>query len=290
MRVLLTGASGQLGAYLLDALVARGHEVRAWTGVTEGIRGDLALRPVDLTNADATVRQLAADDPEVVIHAAALSAADAVRRDPERGHALNVSATERLAHWCRARGRRLIFTSTDLVFDGSRPWWRESDLPCAILEYGRTKQAAEPAVLAVPSGLVARLSLLYGRSKCGRPGFFDRARAAMRAGQPQTFFADEYRTPLDYVTAADILARLAASSVTGVLHIAGRERLSRFELMRRAAVALGLDPELVLGNRRDDVALAEPRPADVSLDSTRLNEMFPDGKWPTIEQALAASP
>lgn len=286
MRILLTGASGQLGAYLLDALIARGHDVRAWSGGTLGNRGGVVLRPVDLTDADATERQLAIDDPQVVIHAAALSAADAVRRDPGLGRAVNVSATKRLARWCRTRGRRLVFTSTDLVFDGTRPWWRESDPPAAILEYGRTKQAAEPAVLEVPSGLVARVSLLFGPSRCGRPGFFDRMVAALRAGEPQTCFADEYRTPLDYATAADVLARLAQSSAAGLLHVAGPERLSRFELMRRAAVALGLDPGLVRANRREEVALAEPRPADVSLDSTRLAELFPDLKRPSVEQSL----
>jgi dTDP-4-dehydrorhamnose reductase len=287
MRVLLTGASGQLGAYLIDRLSASGHDLVAWSGSGPGLRGGVPLVPVDLTDPLPTLRALEAADPDVVLHAAALSAADAVRRDLERGWAINVFATRLLSEWCSRRDRRLVFTSTDLVFDGSKPWWREDDPAWPLLAYGRTKREAEPFVLAVPRGLVARVSLLYGPSLCGREGFFDRAMSALRLGRLQAFFVDEFRTPLNYATAAEILARLATTEVTGVLHVAGAERVSRFDLMRRAAVAMGLDADLVWGNRRSDVVMEEPRPADVSLDTTRLAGLLPDLVRPTIEEALA---
>ena len=68
--------------------------------------------------------------------------------------------------------------------------------------------------------------------------------------------------------------------------MAGRERVSRYELMRRVAAALGFDAGLVRANRREDVVLAEPRPADVSLDSSRLASLLPDLDRPTIEEAI----
>src|SRR4051812_6476352 len=134
MRVVLTGASGQLGAYLIDRLREEGHVLVAWSGRTVGSRGGVELMPVDLTDTGETTRALAAADPEVIVHAAALSNAEDVRRDPARGWAINVEATNRLAGWCGDRGRRLISTSTDLVFDGSRPWNREDDPAEPILE------------------------------------------------------------------------------------------------------------------------------------------------------------
>jgi dTDP-4-dehydrorhamnose reductase len=288
MRVVLTGASGQLGAYLIDRLLARGHDVAAWSGRTGGRRRGLELVPVDLTDAVATERVLSAADPEVILHAAALSRAEEVRRDPALGRAVNVEATKRLADWCGARGRRLVYTSTDLVFDGSRSWNREDDPAAPILEYGRNKRAAEPAVLAIPRGLVARVSLLYGPSRSGREVYYDRAVNALRRGEPQTFFEDEFRTPLDLATAAEALARLAASDARGLVHVAGRERVSRFTLMRRVAGALGLDPALVRANRLADAPAAEPRPADASLDTERLSALLPGLERPTIEEAVAA--
>jgi dTDP-4-dehydrorhamnose reductase len=286
MRVVLTGSSGQLGAYLVARLVEAGHEVRAWSGTETGTRDGRPLLPVELTDPKAIDRALAEADPEVILHAAAISTADAVRRDLARARAVNVEATAQLADWCQRHDRRLVFTSTDLVFDGARSWYREEDEAHPVLAYGQTKRAAEPAVLAIPRGLVARVSLLYGPARAGRPTYFDRTVTGLRAGELQTFFEDEFRTALDYATAAAILTRLVTSDATGLLHVAGRERISRFTLMRRAAVALGFDSDLIHANRQADAALAEPRPADVSLDTRRLDVLFPDLARPTIEEAV----
>jgi dTDP-4-dehydrorhamnose reductase len=290
MRIVVTGASGQLGCYLLDELIRSGrHTVIPWSGRTRSKSFGLELRPVDLTEPAAVSSALVAADPEVVIHAAAMSAPYAVRQNPEVGWRVNVEGTARLAQWCRQHDRRLVFTSTDMVFDGDRGWYREEDAPSPILEYGRTKAAAEAIVLEVPRGLTARISLLFGPPQIGRGSFFDRALSGLEAGQPHSFFEDEFRTPLDYKTAARALIRLAETEVRGVVHLAGRERFSRFQLMERAARALGLDPGLVRANRRDDVALTEPRPADLSLNTDLLDTILPDLDRPSVEQALQVS-
>jgi dTDP-4-dehydrorhamnose reductase len=179
-----------------------------------------------------------------------------------------------------------VFTSTDLVFDGRRSWYCESDLAVPILEYGRTKVAAEEFILAECAGLVVRLSMLYGPSRNGRPAYFDQAMAALQSGTPQAFFDDEFRTPLDYRTAARLLIRLAESEATGLVHAGGPERLSRFELMRRAATVLGAEPELVRANHRSDLPGLEGRPGDVSLDTALLRAVLPDLVIPSVEEAL----
>ena len=287
MRILVTGASGQLGSYLAHELLRAGKsELILWSRGTTGSRSGLEIRAVDLTDGSALTSALEEADPDLVIHAAAISAADQVRTAPERGWAVNVEGTRRLAAWCGDRGRRLIFTSTDLVFDGARGWYREDDETGPVLAYGRTKAAAEPLVLQIPGGLVARISLLYGPSRAGRASFFDCALASLRAGEPHVFFEDEFRTPLDYATAARTLIRLAENQAGGMVHVAGRERVSRYELMQRAARALGLDPDLVRANRQQDADLAEPRPADVSLETSRLASLLPDLDRPSIETAL----
>ncbi len=290
MRVLLTGASGQLGAYLIDRLRDGGHRLDAWSGSSPAGHHGVPFVPVDLTNPRTTLKSLDRVDAEVIVHAAAVSTAEGVRRDPIRARAVNVEATARLAAWCARRDRRLVFTSTDLVFDGSRPWNREDDPAEPVLAYGRSKRMAEPTVLATPRGLVARLSLLYGPSHCGREGYFDRTIAAIRAGQPQTFFDDEYRTPLHLAVAADLLVRLAESDVAGLVHVGGPERVSRYELLCRCAMAHGLDPDLVLANRQADADLPEPRPADVSLATSKLASLVSDLQCPTIEESLRLDP
>jgi dTDP-4-dehydrorhamnose reductase len=288
MRVVVTGASGQLGAYVVERLQAAGHDIVAWSGRGRGERAGVPLRPVELTDVAAVERAMREADPAAVIHTAAISTIEGVRLDPERGAAVNVAATGRLADWCARAGRKLVYTSTDLVFDGTRGWYREDDPVNPVMAYGRTKHDGELEALRAPGAVVARMGLMYGPALGDRLSYFDRTVAGLRRGEPQTFFEDEYRCPLDYRTAAEALVRLAASDFAGLVHVAGAERLSRYELARRTAAALGLDPGLVRANRQCDVAFPEPRPADVSLDTARLVTIRPDLRRPSVEEAVVA--
>lgn len=289
MRILVTGASGRLGSAVVERLFRTGrHEVVAWGRRVSDRDPSFTIRAVELADGEAVEHALAEADPSVVIHAGAMSSAEEVRRDPARGREVNVEATRRLCDWAATRGRRLIFTSTDLVFDGSRSWYREDDPPHPVLAYGRSKHEAEAFVLGIAGGLVTRLSLLYGANPSGRAGFFENALEALRRGEIRTFFHDEYRTPLDYTTAAVVLCRLVESDVSGIIHVAGKERLSRFEMMRRAITLLGIDPDLVRSESRSEVPGAEARPADASLDTSKLARLLPDLDRPSLEVALTA--
>lgn len=286
MRVLVTGASGQLGAYLLGRLVGEGHEPIAWSGQTAGTRSGVGLNRVDLAQRAQVERALADSMPDAVVHLAAIARADAVLRDPERARLVNVEATSLLADWCERHDRRFLYISTDLVFDGRAAPYREGDAPAPLMLYGRTKMEGERHV--GPRGLVVRPPLMYGPSRTGAPSAFDQTIAALREGRPQTFFRDEYRTPLAYDTAAKALARLVASPCVGVLHLGGPERVSRHDLVRRVAEALGLDASLVRGEDQAEKTFPEPRPADVSLASGRLDECLPGLDRPTIEEAVTS--
>jgi dTDP-4-dehydrorhamnose reductase len=282
MRVLLTGASGKLGRYLVPALQAAGHHVVAWTRTPLADPG-VDQHMVDLVHLDALEAHLEAARPEAILHAAAISTADAAFRDPDLADRVNAGPTRALARWCRTHQRRLIAVSTDMVFDGTRPWLTEAEPPCPVNAYGRTKRAGELAALEHPGALVTRLPLLYGPARGPAQSFYDRSLAQLRRGQPTAFFDVEFRTPLPYAMAAAILVRLLPLEVAGLLHVAGRERLSRFELMRRLACAQGINPGLVLANRMADAPPApEPRPADTSMDTRRLRECLPELAIPPV--------
>ncbi len=278
MRYLVTGASGQLGSYLLRELHGRADLV-AWSGTRCGDLFGVALVPVDFTDLQNLLTAYRAARPDVVIHSAALARISDCHREPSRAHQVNVAATAALAAECARSGARLVFVSTDLVFDGTRGGYREDEEPAPLSVYGRTKLDAENIVRAAPNAVVARLSLLYGPSLNGRTSFFDEQATALRTGRNVTLFTDEWRTPLDLPTAARALAALAASEVTGLLHIGGPERLSRYEMGLRLAVALGAEASLILGATRDSVPSPEPRPRDTSLDSSRWRAAFPAIAW-----------
>ena len=201
MRIVVTGASGQLGSYLIDRLIRDGAS-RCSPGVAEDGERTRAEAPPGRSDrrGRGRTRRSRTSDPEAVIHAGGHEPAGKrsgrIRRGPGRQRRGDAS-TGRLV---RGRGRRLVFTSTDLVFDGTSSWYREDDPARPIMAYGRTKPEAETSVLAAPRRPRGTPQLAVRADGADRAAslFFDRAIAALRAGRDRSrFFEDEFRTPLD---------------------------------------------------------------------------------------------
>ena len=287
-RILVTGASGQLGVYIVKELMGRGITPKIWSGKQKGQINGLDLEPVAIEDQTLVLSRLNELQPSVIIHAGAMSAADDVRKNPQIGMDINTLGTKTLADWASLHGARLVYTSTDLVFDGTKSMWSETDEPGPLLEYGRTKAEGERYVRRVGCGLVARISLLYGPTLTGRPSFFTNVLEGLRGGEPQVLFTDEWRTPLDYQTAAEVLCDLAMDrqKCVGVIHVGGMERMSRYELLLRSAQGLGLERGLVRGGLASSQSLPEPRPRDVSLSTEKLREILPERRLRTVEEVV----
>jgi dTDP-4-dehydrorhamnose reductase len=286
MRLLVTGASGQLGAYLLRDIEKHRLPVTAWSGSRTGRLFGVDLQPVDLADSRQVRAAFHFAAPTAVIHAGAIAAMADCRKDPERAQQVNTQATALLAELARGAEARLIFVSTDLVFDGEKGWYREEDSPSPLSAYARTKAAAETAVLEVPQGVVVRLSLLFGPSIVGRPYFFDEQVRALLERRPLTLFNDEWRTPLSLATAARALLEIAHADYSGLLHLGGPERMSRLEMGLRLAACIGVDASAITAVPRSGVPAAEPRPRDTSLDSSRWRALVPWLPWPAWNEAL----
>lgn len=286
MRLLLTGASGQLGAYLLREGLRRGDSIVAWSGHRPGELFGCPLRPVDLTNADALAVAFREARPDVVVHAAAMASVADCHRDPARAEAVNTHGSARIAELAEQSGARLVHVSTDMVFDGERGGYREEDAVAPLSVYGRTKAEAEPAVLAYPGTAVVRVSLLFGPGLGERRTFFDEQMTALKEDRPLTLFHDEWRTPLSLLAAARGLLDLAESDVVGLLHMGGPERLSRLDMGRRLAAFLGRDHTGIVSASRWSAPAVEPRPRDLSLDSSKWRRLFPRSRGPDWDNDL----
>lgn len=286
MRILLTGASGQLGAYLLREAETLGLPVVAWSGQTGGSLFGAQLRPVPLTDAGAVSTAFQEARPDVVLHAAALATVAICHQHPQLAWQINRDATQLLTELADLAGCRFVLVSTDMVFDGTQAPYREDAAPAPISLYGQTKAAGERCVRAAGHGLVVRVSLLFGPGLTPRRSFFDEQMDALRSGRPLRLFEDEWRTPLGLDTAARALLALAQSHQTGVLHLGGPERLSRLEMGYRLAAHVGLSTASIQPCRRGDVPAPEPRPCDLSLDSSRWRLEFPEMAWPGWEASL----
>jgi dTDP-4-dehydrorhamnose reductase len=286
-RILVTGASGQLGSYLLRRLHVRDAEVIAWSGSRIGTLLGYVLRPVDLGDHAAVAVAFCEARPQLVVHTAAMSRVADCCRTPEEAMQVNAAGTRCLAELAAAAGTRLVHVSTDLVFDGEHAPYREEDAPAPLSAYGGSKAAAEHEAQACANSAVVRISLLFGPSLTDRPTFLDHQRQALAEGRALTLYDDEWRTPLDLETAADALLAIAASDLTGILHVGGPDRLSRRAMGEQLAMVLGFDAHIVATSRNSGDH-SEPRPRDVSLESSRWRALFPHVPCRRYEEALRA--
>ena len=218
-RVWITGAGGLIGNYL--ARTAREH-APGWEV--------LALTHQDLELEDRpSVQALFAETrPAIVIHCAGLTLSGQCQNTPELARRLNVEVTRTLSEL--AGDIRLIFFSTDLVFDGTKGDYKENDPVNPLMVYGETKVAAEKIVLQNTRHAVVRTALNGGVSPKGNRGFNEELRLAWEAGKTTKLFIDEFRSPLPAAITARAVWELVAQEATGLYHLGGAERLSRWEI------------------------------------------------------------
>jgi dTDP-4-dehydrorhamnose reductase len=251
----ITGAGGLIGSHLarLAPQCAPGWRVVPLT------RADL-----DLTDADATQARFHREQPQIIIHCAALSRSPACQADPALARRLNVEVTARLADL--AAGSHLLLFSSDLIFDGRKgSAYVEADAPNPLSVYGETKVEAEQTVLANPRHAVLRTSLNGGVSPTGDRGFNEELRRAWQTGQVPRLFVDEFRCPLPAAATARAAWELALARHAGIYHVAGSERLSRWDIGRLVAGRCAdLQPRFEASSVKD--YRGAPRPQDTSLD------------------------
>jgi dTDP-4-dehydrorhamnose reductase len=235
----------------------------------EAIRLDRAA--LELTDFAAVDRRFHAEYPDGVIHCAAMSRSPDCQREPERARLCNVEVTRHLA--ALFAGKPMIFLSTDLVFDGLAAPYREDARLNPLSVYGETKAEAEAIVGADPAHLVVRTSLNHGISPTGDRGFNEELERAWVAGRRLSLFTDEYRMPLGAEVTARALWELLDRRVTGIVHVAGSDRLSRWEIGKLVA---GSDERrlalIEAGSLRDYRGAA--RAPDTSMDLSRAGQVL----------------
>ncbi|MEO1093291.1 MAG: SDR family oxidoreductase [Cyanobacteria bacterium J06638_28] len=284
--LLVTGASGFLGWHTCRLLAS---DWQVWgTHNTQPLAMDWGtVHPLDLRSEISIQQCWETVKPDAVLHTAAISKVNQCQQDPEGSWPINVDASVKLARRCAASGIPFLFTSTDLVFDGTQAPYCETDVPSPINHYGQQKASAEAAIQAVyPQATICRLPLLYGAKAPTAGCFLQGFLAAIAAGKTLTLFTDEVRTPAEVTDVVGGLNLVLQQRLTGIVHLGGPQRLNRYELGRLIATAFDLPASAMQPCLQSSVALPAPRPKDVSLNSQKALAL---GFTPrTVEAALPA--
>jgi len=267
-KLLITGASGFLGWHLCQLAKQEWEVYGTYLSHPLEIPGIKMLK-VNLTNFQELQRIFSDIKPAAVIHTAAHSQPNFCQTHPEESHAINVTASCNIAGLCADNSISCAFTSTDLVFDGLNAPYRDTDSVCPVNLYGEQKAIAEAGMLErYPMTAVCRMPLMFGAATPTAKSFIQPFIQTLKAEQELSLFIDEFRTPVSGTTAAKGLL-LALEKVNGIIHLGGKERISRYDFGQLLVEVFQLPVTGLKACRQQDVKMAAPRPVDVSLDSSK---------------------
>ena len=271
-KVMVVGGTGLVGNALVRAWGARGADVAVATYRRHASGGFLQL---DMRDAGRVAELLQRHRPSVVAVPAANPFVDYCERHPAETRDVNVNGTLNVARACRDLGARMIFYSSDYVYDGAKGVYTEEDETCPINEYGRQKAEAERGVLAAdPRNLVLRTSGAYGW-QWEPKNFALQVRAKLSAGESLAVADDVRYNPTYVENLAEITVALVEAGAGGIFHVVGAEEIVRSEFASRVARAFGLDPRRLTPTPSARLASSTPRPKASSLRTDKVRAAVP---------------
>ena len=267
-KLLITGASGFLG-WNLCQYAARSWQVYGTYFSHRVEIPEVNLYKVDLRDFKAISEIFKAIEPDAVIHTAAASKPNFCEANPQESYEINVTASVNIARLCDKHNISGAFTSTDLVFDGQNSFYRESDPISPICYYGEQKVIAEQKIAEICRAIaICRMPLMFGYDSLSS-NFMAGMIGNLKAGKEINLFVDEFRTPASGTAAAAGLLLAVEKEVKGILHLGGKERISRYDLGLLLADIWQLPKKLIIPGKQADVVMVAERSPDTSLDSTK---------------------
>jgi len=270
-KVLITGASGLLGRKLAKSLLEAYRVIP--THNTHPAHPD-SVR-MDIVDRNEVARVLSTVKPELVVHAAAETNVDKCETNRELAWSVNAEGTRNIAEACEIGGAKLVYISTDYVFDGRKGFYAEDDEANPVNYYGVTKLKGEEFVKEICRDFViARTSVLYGWHP-SRANFATWVVDSLRDSKSINVVNDHFNSPTLADDLAGMILRMMEMNVSGVYHAAGSERVSRYDFAVKLAEIFELDKRLVTPASMNDLKVwVAERPRDSSLSVDKIRREF----------------
>jgi dTDP-4-dehydrorhamnose reductase len=293
MKILITGSNGLLGQKIVYACLGNYLNKVELVATARGEnrlieQNGYTYHSMDISSKIDTLEVIEKFQPEVVIHAAAMTNVDACETDKESCLINNVHAVEFIVEACNKIGAHLVHVSTDFIFDGLDGPYTEDAEPNPVSYYGWSKAEAEKIVKEKSdSWAILRTILVYGvADHMSRSNVVLWAKGALEKGNPINVVDDQYRMPTLAEDLAEGCLLAATKKANGIFNISGPDYMNIFELVNRVADYFGLDKSIV--HRTDSSGLNQPakRPPRTGFDLSKSRSIL--GYKPrSFEEGLA---
>jgi dTDP-4-dehydrorhamnose reductase len=271
--MLFTGGSGLLAVNWAQA-------VRDPCALTLGLHNrKISLsktfaKKIDLESVDKLTRILEELNCKVVVNAAGLASVEQCESDPALAHHVNVTLASNVAKACANLGVQLVHISTDHLFSGQEPMVTEDHPIAPVNVYGKTKAEAEYRVSEINLGALVIRTNFYGWGTSYRQSFSDMVIKRLRSHQEITLFQDVYYTPVLIDNAAKVVHDLIDLKVSGIFHVVGDDRISKYEFGLRIAEKFGLDSSKIIPGFLAKQSRFTQRPFDMSLSNSKVKNLL----------------
>jgi dTDP-4-dehydrorhamnose reductase len=269
-RLMITGGSGLLGSHLARQAAGNYSVVATYNSRPTTIPG-CKLLPLDVKDRRAVRAAVKEIKPDVIIHTVALVNVDYCQEHPEEAKETNAGGAENVALAAKEAGARMIYISTDSVFDGAKGMYKEEYTVHPINTYAMTKLEGERRVIAcLPDSVIVRTAF-YGWSggKSIAPSLAHWVVNSLRGKNNINMFTDGFFSPIEVSNLAEALLEIGRKNISGIYHVAGSERCSKYGFGVEIARAFGLEPGLIHPASVAQASFKAPRPKDISLDITK---------------------
>jgi dTDP-4-dehydrorhamnose reductase len=268
MRVLITGGSGTLGSSLAYELAGRYDVVATYNVNPIKIEKCKTLR-LDITNRENVLKKVKKLAPEVIVHTAALVGVAACQKNPDLAWKLNVEGTRNLKDASKEIDARIIYISTDYVFDGNKGNYSETDEANPLTVYGKTKLEGEK--ILGEEDTIFRTCIYGWNIISNRPNFATWLIGELENKKNVTIFTNQYNSPMLTNNCAEAIKYAIENEICGLYNIAGSEKASKYDFAITLADIFGFDKGFILPTKLEDPS----RPKDTSLDITKAKREFP---------------
>jgi dTDP-4-dehydrorhamnose reductase len=294
-KILITGSNGFLGSNLVHYFSQQiGYQVFTTSQRASVDPGLSNFHEGSLLDKIFVNRLFSAIKPDLVINTVSLVNVDQCQEQPALAHKITVQTAENIAQVANRYGSRLIYISTDHLFDGKKSLYTEEDFPNPVNMYGITKLLAEKKNQQFDPGSIIVRTNFFGWSPKGHaPTFGEWLYNNLKEQIPMNLFTDYFFTPIEVTYLAEAIQTVAESNFSGIINIAGSERCSKYEFGIELAKICGFDPGHIHPTKIVPDSFKTPRQQDLTLSVEKFRKIFKmdlPNLHQSIEQSIGKKP